>query len=614
MPEELPEAPQMASAVVGKICNSNSCPNIPQSLSNFKIQIKGSNKGQLTNRCIKCMEQDAGRKRKSREAEKEERAQTLKTDWPDMRPDSFFETLKDSQESDIQIQVSVDTSELIPMDLSSKERADGLSLMINDVMDLNWSPRVHHTRQAHTEYIYTWTAANENKKQDGKQRKQNEQKRDRRKMERGECGGSMRIIVVDGSPQMRVSVRHVHSHASYEDIRLPEAWKEFIRNNLTLTPAKLWQHIISTEGLKDLSQLVQEKWRLSDDPFESAQQYLRTEGEAAFAEEMSDVISLPGTRQLAFHIKDIVSKWAPFTQELALDSTWNTNRQNFELFAAVADRPYGIGAPLAYLFIQTSKQAAPGSKEAVIASWLESLKRLGIQPEFVLTDKDQSEINAVKRVWPDAKHQLCFWRALRAVKQRLAKNKSMPAHYNGESAHAVFNFIDPLFILQAQQKPGVPKMDKPPEKPLLHIQLIFNNCPRLLTQSKFAQCQAADVESEGSDDDTYWAQQEKVPDQDRPGLRSVRADIVEAHEDGDFDSEEEEWEEEESDGSDLEDGDDVRCLINKIINETSSNGIEDQDLPEESNGKSKDSQYIFCPSPHRLPLLCLFAKHHSLHP
>ncbi|KIJ24934.1 hypothetical protein M422DRAFT_56195 [Sphaerobolus stellatus SS14] len=157
-------------------------------------------------------------------------------------------------------------------------------------------------------------------------------------------------------------------------------------------------------------------------------------------------------------------------------------------------------------------------------------------------------------------------------------------------------------------------MDKPPEEPLLRIQLIFNNHPRLLTQPKSVQCQAADVESEGSDNDVYWAQWEKVHDQDRSGLRSVHTVIVEAHKDGDFDSEEEKWEEEENDGSDSEDGDDVAHWINKVINETSSDGIEDQDLPEESNGKSKDSQYIFCPSPHRLPLLHLFTKHHSLHP
>ncbi|KIJ37291.1 hypothetical protein M422DRAFT_50584 [Sphaerobolus stellatus SS14] len=204
-------------------------------------------------------------------------------------------------------------------------------------------------------------------------------------------------------------------------------------------------------------------------------------------------------------------------------------------------------------FYSHLKKAAPGSKEAVIAN---------------------------------AKHQLCFWHALRAVKQSLAKNKSMPVHYNRESAHAVFNFIDPLFIPQAQQKPGATKMDKPPEKPLLRIQLIFNNHPRPLTQPNLFSVKQQMLR---------W---EKVHDQDRSGLRSVHAVIVEAHEDGDFDSEEEKWEEEESDGSDSEDGDDVAHWINKVINETSSDRIEDQDLPEESNGKSKDSQYIFCPSPH----------------
>lgn len=94
----------------------------------------------------------------------------------------------------------------------------------------------------------------------------------------------------------------------------------------------------------------------------------------------------------------------------------NTNRQNFELFAAVAD-VRGVGVPLSYLLICTTKAAAKGSKEEVISRWLDSLKKNGIHPEFVLTDKDQSEINAIKRIWPNAKHQLCFWHALHAVKQ-----------------------------------------------------------------------------------------------------------------------------------------------------------------------------------------------------
>jgi hypothetical protein len=92
-----------------------------------------------------------------------------------------------------------------------------------------------------------------------------------------------------------------------------------------------------------------------------------------------------------------------------------------------------------------------GTKQKVISSWLNSIKNLGIHPEFVLTDKDQSEINAVRTIWPNSKHQLCFWHALRAVKQRLAKNKSTPAFYDATSAAAIFNFIDPMFLPQAQQ-------------------------------------------------------------------------------------------------------------------------------------------------------------------
>jgi hypothetical protein len=132
----------------------------------------------------------------------------------------------------------------------------------------------------------------------------------------------------------------------------------------------------------------------------------------------------------------------------------NTNRQNFELFAAVADGPCGIGVPLAYIFISMSKDAIPGSKQQILSSWLTSLKSLGINPEFVLTDKDQSEINAVKHVWPNAKHQLCFWHSLRAVKKRLSQTKSTPAYYDAEKAAEYFDFIDKKFLPRKQCPAG----------------------------------------------------------------------------------------------------------------------------------------------------------------
>ena len=97
----------------------------------------------------------------------------------------------------------------------------------------------------------------------------------------------------------------------------------------------------------------------------------------------------------------------------------NTNAANFELFAAVAAAE-GSGIPLAFMWIHTSKEALSGAKEAVLTSILLELKDRGVLPEFTLSDKDWSEINAMRAVWPHAKHQLCFWHALQALKQHLS--------------------------------------------------------------------------------------------------------------------------------------------------------------------------------------------------
>lgn len=102
--------------------------------------------------------------------------------------------------------------------------------------------------------------------------------------------------------------------------------------------------------------------------------------------------------------------------------------------------------------IQSSKEADTGAKEQLLTSFLEKLKERGINPEYTLSDKDWSEINAMHAVWPVAKHQLCFWHVLRALKQRLAKNKERPGHYDVDAAHTEFHFISPSFVPLAQQK------------------------------------------------------------------------------------------------------------------------------------------------------------------
>ena len=126
-----------------------------------------------------------------------------------------------------------------------------------------------------------------------------------------------------------------------------------------------------------------------------------------------------------------------------------TNNSGFELFSVMSGIK-GSGIPLAFCYIETTKDAGPGAKQQLLENFLTELRHLGVDPKFTLTDKDVSEINAMRAVWPRAKHQLCFWHALRALKQRLAK-KTRPVPYDVEGAANEFPFIDPAFLPISQE-------------------------------------------------------------------------------------------------------------------------------------------------------------------
>lgn len=52
----------------------------------------------------------------------------------------------------------------------------------------------------------------------------------------------------------------------------------------------------------------------------------------------------------------------------------------------------------------------------------------------------------MRRVFPEATHQICYWHTLRAVKQRLAVLRRQPAPYDADKAHRDFDFIDQTFV------------------------------------------------------------------------------------------------------------------------------------------------------------------------
>jgi hypothetical protein len=68
-----------------------------------------------------------------------------------------------------------------------------------------------------------------------------------------------------------------------------------------------------------------------------------------------------------------------------------------------------------------------------------------------LSDKEWQEINSFLAEHPEAKHQLCFWHCLRAIKKRLSILRRTPAFYRVDDAMREFLFIDKSFVPVGQR-------------------------------------------------------------------------------------------------------------------------------------------------------------------
>ena len=144
--------------------------------------------------------------------------------------------------------------------------------------------------------------------------------------------------------------------------------------------------------------------------------------------------------------------------EIVIDSTFKTNQERFELFAVNANCG-GYGMPLAYLFLSTSDGTEAAFQDpsneiktrvGVLLKFFTGLRQEGLQPAFVLLDKDAGEIAAVSEAWSwRANIQLCYWHLEHAIERRLKDRKLKQSTYSeskASEAHQKFEFIDPSWI------------------------------------------------------------------------------------------------------------------------------------------------------------------------
>ena len=80
---------------------------------------------------------------------------------------------------------------------------------------------------------------------------------------------------------------------------------------------------------------------------------------------------------------------------------------NLELYSVPAEVD-GMGFPLAYMLLTTTTAINDGACTALITRFFGGLQAKKVSPLFVMTDKDTTQIGAVKAIWPTACVQLCY--------------------------------------------------------------------------------------------------------------------------------------------------------------------------------------------------------------
>ncbi|KAJ7198183.1 hypothetical protein GGX14DRAFT_623560, partial [Mycena pura] len=320
-----------------------------------------------------------------------------------------------------------------------------------------------------TRYQY-YCAQNDARKKKPKKHEDPEKQRAKRQMARFDCDGYLYITTYDDSRNARITLKHNDNHVPYQNRDVPQNVKDYISVNPGLTTSQVWTWVLQLPEYQDkkraylfprraIYHIIRKRdsvhYRRDDDELKSARKIIEEasqeqcgmhDKQPLYRAEKIPLPEIDGFSVVAFALPEPLRKWGGRVRELALDSSWSTNKTQYELFSILGEVA-GSGCPLGYLLIKSRKNSEAGGKQRYIAAVLAHLRDTWkICPIVTLTDKDWSEINACLEQFPDAKHQLCFWHFLKAIKRRLAVLRRQPAPYDYRAACREFNFIDPKFV------------------------------------------------------------------------------------------------------------------------------------------------------------------------
>ncbi|KAK9366556.1 hypothetical protein V1509DRAFT_568514 [Lipomyces kononenkoae] len=107
--------------------------------------------------------------------------------------------------------------------------------------------------------------------------------------------------------------------------------------------------------------------------------------------------------------------------EVFIDSTFGKNKHVYEIYCILTEYDL-VSLPLSYLLRDTRGVQEEGKKEFRLTAWFTALRREGLLPNVVHTDKDFADKKhdiAFKRDNSNYNHHLCLWHSLRAIDQYL---------------------------------------------------------------------------------------------------------------------------------------------------------------------------------------------------
>ncbi|KAJ7238382.1 hypothetical protein C8J57DRAFT_1566088 [Mycena rebaudengoi] len=277
------------------------------------------------------------------------------------------------------------------------------------------------------------------------------------------CGSKLVISCRTGKDanQLNVTVqlKHVAGHIIYNDVTMPRAALDMIRENVEwLTPVAMVSKVQATfpkvsaaqvhRAWTEMSEIF---WRRDDAQLPSAEKLLHEHGDDVDVFRPEDVPE--GVEMLCWGMKKIAGPLRGKIVEIGVDATYNTNSKHLELYSIIGEYD-NTGFPLSYLLLSTASSIDQAKRRRALTAWAKCLRAIyGIHTQFTHVDKDMVEIGMLKDVW-NSKISLCWWHLRRAVRTRLATAKLPTTPYDPGRAHEEFTFIDLGFVPQGQADMG----------------------------------------------------------------------------------------------------------------------------------------------------------------